>query len=75
MDKIVLDIETKPIKSGLVRLSPEAFEIVRHIQEETGISASRIVSEFIKFGSKNFVFAFSGIKKSNTSYIKKECAK
>ena len=63
MDKLILDIDRKTVKSGLVRLSPEAFELVQQIQEETGLTASKIVSEFVKFGSKNFVFVFSGTKK------------
>ena len=62
-NKLILSADKKPIKSGLVRLSPEAFEIVQQIQEETGLTASKIVSEFVKFGSKNFVFVFTGTKK------------
>lgn len=63
MDKLILSTDKKPIKSGLVRLTPEAFEIVQQIQEETGLTASKIVSEFVKFGSKNFVFVFTGTQK------------
>ena len=38
------------ISNEIVRIDSEAFDIVRQIQTETGLSARKIISEFIKQG-------------------------
>lgn len=50
MDKCVLVMRnSKPLSLETVKLRPDAAEIVRQIQCETGLSASYIIGEMVKF--------------------------
>ena len=54
-EKMILEIhEAEPIKGGVVRIHKEAQEIVHQLQTETGLTASKIVSECIKFASQHY---------------------
>ncbi len=55
MKKMVLTVhKAEPIGSGIVRISKDAAELVKQMQIETGLPASKIVSECIKFSSQNY---------------------
>lgn len=50
MDKLILKVhKSAVITSNLVRLPDDAIAIIQALQLETGLSASKIVSEMIKF--------------------------
>lgn len=50
MEKCILVMhKPKPLSMETVRLRPDAAEIIRQIQCETGLSASYIIGEMIKF--------------------------
>ena len=54
-EKIILEIyEAEPIKGGVVRIRKEALDIVQQLQAETGLTASKIISECIKFASQHY---------------------
>lgn len=50
MDKLILTVHRSPaITSNLVRLPDDAIEIVRQIQLESGLSASSIVAQILRW--------------------------
>ena len=55
MKKMVLTVhKAEPIGSGIVRINKDAAELVKQMQIETGLPASKIVSECIKFASQHY---------------------
>ena len=54
-EKMILEIyEAEPIRGGVVRIRKEALDIVQQLQAETGLTASKIISECIKFASQHY---------------------
>ena len=50
MDKLILTVQrSSTITSNLVRLPDDAIEIVRQIQLESGLSASSIVAQILRW--------------------------
>ena len=55
MDKMILKVhKAKPISGEVVRISKDAAELVMQMQIETGLPASRIISECIMFAARNY---------------------
>ena len=55
MEKMILPVhKAEPIESEVIRVSKEAQELVKQMQIETGLPASKIVSECIKFASQHY---------------------
>ena len=50
-DRLILEIHKQAAASNVVKIRPEAREILQSIQLETGLSATYIVSEMIKFAA------------------------
>ena len=54
-EKMILEIhEAEPIKGEVVRIHKETLDIVQQLQAETGLTASKIISECIKFASQHY---------------------
>ena len=55
MEKMILKIhKSEPIGGDIVRINKEAAELVKQMQIETGLPASKIVSECIRFASQHY---------------------
>ena len=50
-DKLVLKVHKPVSTSNVVKIRPDAREVLSQIQTETGLSATYIVSEMIKFAA------------------------
>lgn len=50
-ERLVLEIHRPVSTSNVVKIRPEARDILTQIQAETGLSATYIVSEMIKFSA------------------------
>ncbi|MCI8979173.1 MAG: hypothetical protein HFE51_10960 [Clostridia bacterium] len=50
-DRLVLEIHKPVSTSNVVKIRPDAREVLTAIQRETGLSAAYIVSEMIKFSA------------------------
>lgn len=55
MNKMILKVhKSEPIGSDIVRINKDAAEIIKQMQIETGLPASKIVSECIRYASQYY---------------------
>jgi hypothetical protein len=48
---LILEVHKTQTNGNVVKIRPDAREVLRSIQRETGLSATYIVSEMIKFAA------------------------